>query len=345
MRSVAVTKRLFGYFVAGLTCVSASPLAAHHSTAVYDLNSDIRIDGVVTALRWANPHVYIQIRQVGEDGESREWNIEGQTPSGMSRAGWTRDSLTPGETVTVAANPPRNPDRGIALGHTVLKADGTVLQIPQAGTRGRNTEPATIAFASSIEGHWVTRWNPNVALRFLRPQSSLSLTEQGAAAIAGYDSSVNPGNDCVPEPIPYVMIWPNGKLIEVSEEAVFIFDELGPDRRVDLTASSHDGAEPSVGGHSIGRWEDETLVVDTAAFSPHRRGLAVGGLASGPNKHLVERFELSLDGTALFYEFQLEDPDYLAEPVTGTLELAYRPDLPFVNEPCDPESARIYLEN
>jgi hypothetical protein len=340
-----VTKRLHSFFVAGLIWLLSTPLAAHHSTAVYDLSSDIRIDGVVTALRWANPHVYIQVRQDGEDGESREWNIEGQTPSGMSRAGWTRDSLKPGETVTVAANPPRNPDRGIALGHTVLKSDGTVLQIPQANTRGRNTEPATVAVASSIGGHWVTRWNPTVALQFLRPQTSLSLTEQGAAAIAGYNNSLNPGNDCVPEPIPYVMIWPNGKFIEVTDEAIFIRDELGPERRVDLAASNHEGAEPSVGGHSIGRWEGDTLVVDTAGFAPHRRGLAVSGLASGPNKRLVERFELSADKSALLYEFHLEDPDYLAEPVTGTLELAYRPDIPFVNEPCDPESARIYLEN
>jgi len=321
------------------------PLAAHHSTAVYDLDADIRIDGVVTALRWSNPHVYLQVRELGDDEAAEVWSFEGQTPSAMSRAGWSRDSLAPGERVTVAANPSKQSGRRIGLGHTVLKSDGTVLQIPQAGSRGQfgGTPPGTAA--TSIAGHWMTRWNPEVALHFLRPQTGLALTEQGKAAISDYDNDENPGNDCVPEPIPYVMIWPNGKFIEIGDDAVVIRDELGPERRIDLAATGHEGAEPSVGGHSIGRWEGDVLVVDTAAFRPHRRCLSVSGLASGPNKRLVERFSLATDGTSLIYEFRLEDPDYLAEPLVGKLELAHRPDLPFVNEPCDLENARLYLDN
>ena len=110
-----------------------------------------------------------------------------------------------------------------------------------------------------------------------------------------YGSALNPGNDCVPEPVPYVMIWPNGKLIEVTDNEVMIHDELGPERRIDLRATDHTGARPSIAGHSIGRWENGVLVVDTARFAPHRRGLAPGGLPSGTRKHLVERFELSAD--------------------------------------------------
>lgn len=321
------------------------PVAAHHSTAIFDLSSDIRLEGVVTKLRWANPHVYIQIETLNNAGEGDAWNIEGQTPAGMTREGWTDQSLKPGDKVFIAANPGRDPVRKIALGHTVIKEDGTILEIPQLNSRRTQApiEQPTPAPAESLSGHWVTRWNPAVALGFLRARTSWSLTDKGIAAMDAYDSSMNPGNDCVPEPLPYVMIWPTGKEIEVGDELVVIRDELGPDRRIEIDATSHDAAVPTDSGHSIGRWVDGALLVDTAIFSDHRRGLSVGGLASGSRKQLTERFELNSDRTVLQYWFRLEDPEFLAEPVTGNLELAHRPDLPFVSEPCDMESARIYL--
>jgi hypothetical protein len=68
-------------------------------------------------------------------------------------------------------------------------------------------------------------------------------------------------------------------------------------------------------------------------------------LASGQQKHLIERFELSPDHTTMQYAYWLEDPEYLAEPTTGELELVYRPDRPFVSEPCDLESARRHLND
>jgi len=325
----------------------AGPLMAHHSAAIFDLSHDIRIEGEVVQLRWANPHVYIQVRQEGTSNNTIIWNIEGQTPSGMSREGWTSSSLLPGEDVIIAANPARDSNRRIALGHTVLKEDGSTLFIPQANSR-RDSSPSdaeTSHVADSLSGHWVTKWNRDVAMGFLRARSSWQLTERGINAMESYENSLNPGNDCVPEPVPYVMIWPNGKSIKIGDDEVVIRDELGPERRIDLKSKDHSGAESSASGHSTGRWENGALVVDTVNFAPHRRGLAVGGLASGPQKHLIERFELSADKSKLHYRFQLEDPEYLAEPVSGELELIYRPDLPFINEPCDLESARIYLED
>jgi hypothetical protein len=219
------------------------------------------------------------------------------------------------------------------------------LFIPHANRRLDNSqsEGATRYVPTTLEGHWITKWNPKTAIGFLRADTSWSLTEKGVAAMESYDSSQNPGNECVPEPVPNVMIWPNGKYIEIGDASVIIRNELGPDRRIDMLASDHSVGTDSESGHSIGWWENGVLVVDTAKFSPHRRGLAVGGLASGREKHLVERFALNRGEAILHYEFELNDPEYLAEPVTGDLDLEFRPDIPFVNEPCDLENAKIYL--
>lgn len=47
---------------AAILSITANPLPAHHSAAIFDLSRDIRIEGEVVRMRWANPHVYIQIR-------------------------------------------------------------------------------------------------------------------------------------------------------------------------------------------------------------------------------------------------------------------------------------------
>jgi hypothetical protein len=95
---------------------------------------------------------------------------------------------------------------------------------------------------------------------------------------------------------------------------------------------------PSLMGHSIGRWEGDTLVIDTVAFTPHDVGILF--LPSGPGKHLFERLTLTADRTALDYTFTIEDPAVLAAPVSYTARWNHRPDLEFTGELCDPEVAR-----
>jgi hypothetical protein len=97
--------------------------------------------------------------------------------------------------------------------------------------------------------------------------------------------------------------------------------------------------------HSIGRWEGETLVIDTASFTPHRSRNGYIGTSSGTQKHLVERIALQEGGTRLSYSFELRDPEFLAEAVTASVEWAYRPDLGFVREPCDLGNATEFIKN
>ena len=111
-----------------------------------------------------------------------------------------------------------------------------------------------------------------------------------------------------------------------------------------LEIDLNDGAAVTHQGHSIGWWESDVLVVDTTHFTDHRSGNA-RGVRSGSQKHLVERFELNPDRTNLTYRFELDDPEYLAAPVTGELQAAYRPDLDFVPVTCNPEAARRFTGN
>ena len=313
------------------------PAAAHHSAAIYDQQQDIRLEGVVGQFEWVAPHVYIRVETEDEGGENVLWLIEGRPPSAMSKLGWSRDSLAIGERVTVAANPGRNANRKIALGLTVMKEDGTLLNIGAAGT-------SSITFvADEISGNWETRTSPEVLLPYRQPEISWSLTDKGLAAVESYDErSMSPSNDCVPELPPRAMIFPAVKSIEIGEEVTVIGTDESS-RTVHMNLDSHEGAPYTNQGHSIGWWEDDVLVIDTAHFAEHRIGNAPG-LPSGRQRHLIERFELTADRSGLTYASRVEDPEYLVEPMIGTLDLIYRPDLPFVSGPCDPEIARRYLE-
>lgn len=87
-----------------LASAALYPVAAiaHHAFAAeFDRNLPIHITGSVTKLEWTNPHARLYIDAPGENGEIVNWNLEMGTPNILMREGWRRDSLKPGDVVTV----------------------------------------------------------------------------------------------------------------------------------------------------------------------------------------------------------------------------------------------------
>ncbi len=132
--------------------------------------------------------------------------------------------------------------------------------------------------------------------------------------------------------------------VVVTERHIAIEIEWMNVRRVIyLDGREHaDGGERTNQGHSVGRWEGETLVVDTRNFSDNGAGNAFE-IPSGALKHVVERFSLSADRKRIEYEYLLEDPDFLTEPVRGEGIWDDRRDLEALPNQCDPEIARRFL--
>jgi hypothetical protein len=321
-----------------------SVAVAHHSSAPYDVDTRITLRGIVTSYEWRNPHVYIDVETVDERGETAVWEIEAYNPGMMGRHGWSPESLAVGERVTVTAYGPKNPERAIGLGLSVIKADGTPLAMPDLFEDEFEAEPERTTPAAGLSGRWLNPWNAEVADQFGR-RTTWSLTEKGRAALASYNDSENPGRDCALETAPYIMVYPVTTTIEHRDDLTVIRYDGYVERTVHMSVDTHDGAELTLQGHSIGRWEGDALVVDTSRFLPHRGGNGFG-IPSGLRKHLVERFELADDRTMLRYTFRLEDPEYLAQQVSATIMLAHRPDLPAVPAvPCDLDTARRYLNH
>lgn len=109
----------------GVLVVSA-PLFAHHSNAVFDPRKRTTVTGIVTEWFWANPHCLLSIDVKDANGQVVHWVAETQAPPNMIPFGWSRQSLKPGEQVTIMVEPARS---GQPVGRLlrVVFADGRTL--------------------------------------------------------------------------------------------------------------------------------------------------------------------------------------------------------------------------
>jgi hypothetical protein len=127
-------KSVAAWTIAAALGAAALPATAHHSFAMFDQTKVMALDGTVRQFQWANPHAFIEL-DVTTRGRTKRWAIELNSPNNLTRQGWRRSSLKPGERVTVRIAPLRNGNPG-GLFLDLRKADGTVLDsgLPKDGS-------------------------------------------------------------------------------------------------------------------------------------------------------------------------------------------------------------------
>ena len=321
--------------------------AAHHSATIFDRQTVVAFQGTVTRFTWANPHVYIHVETPDDAGGVVEWEIETDATPILTRSGWTRDSFVPGEQVSVRVNPDRNTQRSHGLLIAISKSNGATLSARSYFLRDPN-DTESLARASDMSGIWelsVDHFEP-----YYEAWARVPLTEKGLAALASYNiRTENPSLQCIAPPTPTMLVGPYLNEIELREDVVLIRNErFNVERTIDLDGRGHpDESVRSNHGHSIGWWEGDVLVVETTNFAANRapffgRPARAEGVPSGLSKRVVERFELSEDGTYIDIDFTLEDPEYLAEPFEATVRWYYAPHFEYLGFDCDPENARRF---
>ena len=302
------------------TVLLCTPALAHHSMAMFDMSKVEVIEGKIAKLDWMNPHMYLTVETTGPDGKPALIEGEGVGITQANVDGLKREDLKPGTPVVVRVNPNRSGWGKQVRILDVTTQDGEIHPFYAANTRTRVLTPAT-----SIAGHWA----PNRAATGAA-FGAMAAFPLNADAKAVQAKALGNGL-CYVEPIPFGAVLDELRTIDIGKnEVVMKFDNTGDhyERIVHMTDRHPADVKPTRQGHSIGRWDGDTLVVDTIAFTPDRSGLGVS-VPSGPAKHTVERFTLSPDKVRLRYEITVEDPMYLTGPARLTQQWDHRPDLEF----------------
>jgi Family of unknown function (DUF6152) len=98
-----------------LTLGSTVAYAHHNISALYDRNNTITVTGTVTEFALINPHTRIEFEVTDANGNVEKWTAWSGPPSGMYRRGWRKDSLKPGDKITITGATARDGSKQMSI--------------------------------------------------------------------------------------------------------------------------------------------------------------------------------------------------------------------------------------
>jgi len=107
-------------FVAVAMLTASFPGWAHHSHANYVESEWIALEGTVQEVHWMNPHSWIYLEVMDEDGQPRAWALEGASVTTLRRDGWAQDSVEVGDKLSLRCHPLKDGSRGCLLGFITM---------------------------------------------------------------------------------------------------------------------------------------------------------------------------------------------------------------------------------
>lgn len=311
----------------------AAQTIAHHSAAPhFDSSKEVVInDAEVVEWRFVNPHSYIYFDVTESDGEISSWRCEMSSATILGRAGWTQQSLQPGQRIDVTGSPARREENLCAM-TSIAFADGVevgpIRDLRENGGIGLDEVIAneerpyrTESGYPNFNGAWITLsfgpgskgGEPAPPAQVAPNYGGYSLTETGLGLAEEYDVRYDdPALGC--HPINIIEGWNHDQhvnYIEQTEDTITLqYGYVDFVRTIHLDMDEHpEDLEPSIGGHSIGRWLGDVLLVDTIGFE---EGLLLhqGGVHHSPNMHVIELFYRDPETHELIRNYHLTDPDY-----------------------------------
>jgi hypothetical protein len=207
--------------------------------------------------------------------------------------------------------------------------NGALVPLSEAQAGASNAAP------SAAPTGVVPPFSPEAAARLFIGR--VPLTEAGQAAATTAAAMPNPAMRC--EPISILVDWsydsPVNRITQSEESIKLEYGKFDYTRTIHLDQSSHpENLEPSVAGHSIGRWENDVLIVHTVGV---RAGPLTRGLVHSEALELTERFSLDPQRQALKREFVAADPLFFREPYTGA-DVVHPSNVPYEPDACDDRS-------
>jgi hypothetical protein len=338
--------------------------AAHHGFGNFDRSREVSLEGTVASIDFVNPHAYVYFDVRGADGTTTAHRCEMRAATVLRRSGWSAEMFKPGEPIKITGAPDRFDAKSCYV-HTVVFADGTTAdryaQLSKPAASAAPAAPRAARLPSgepNITGDWapeqVVMTDPRGRSGALVPVTQVeefepgtgpapgaggpgrprvTFTPAGQAAADAFRSGTadNPRMRC--ETTSILFDWtfdgPVNRITQSGDTITLQYGQLGFTRTIHMNVAEHPAnIEPSRAGHSIGRWENDVLVVDTVGFAP---GVLNAPIMNSEQLHVVERFRLDPEAMTITREYTATDPvnftdQYTGSDTIGVADLPYAPD-------------------
>ncbi len=308
---------------------------AHHSMTEFDSSVVEELEGNIVDVSWRNPHIGLTLRTEDSEGRATLWELEAQDINSLNRRGLSSSPISVGDFVRVAGTLSTARVNRMSVSN-VLLPNGTEISIrgnpaPRWSTEERigfDQTTAEEALAAAGEGQGLFRvWMSAQPGGF---PAELPLTAAARATRDDWNPAEDPTMQCIASGMPAAMRLSPPHPIDLAEQGdniIFRAELFDIVRTIHMRYEAGAAVQPATAlGHSVGHWDDSTLVVRTTRVNwPYFDHL--GSIPQSDAVEMTERFTVSDDGNQLTYELDIIDSATFTRPVSGRWVLAWRPDL------------------
>jgi Family of unknown function (DUF6152) len=338
---------------------AALPLSAHHELrAEFDEQKPVSLRGIVTRFDWNNPHAFLYVDVKDPSGEAVHWAVEWASPLDLRKAGWTRDALKVGDSVTVEGWLARDGSK-LASGRTIVLASGKKLveapdteAVKQGPTKPTPRWPdghPRLGVVPGEKGYWASpsassltdttagniRMDKDGLLANLDDAGKIAPFQPWAKGLYEYRQRTllkdDPMLSCLPPGGPRMFQVAHGvQFLEQPERRRIFVMSGGGNRNWRLmyldgrALPNSEDVTPTYFGYSSGHWDGDTLVVESDAFV-ERFWFSNGGLPHTEALRLTEKFSRP-DFNTLRYEVLVNDPGTYTRPWSSVWTLRWVAD-------------------
>ena len=348
LRGLVAAAMMIGLFV-------SFNVGAHHGAntnpELYLAENLVELDGQVSRVLWRNPHPRLKMTAVDENGESVEWELElaGSLQS-YARDGIDKDYFKVGDPVKAAGVISRRNARSIGVVHLLLPngeemvsrgnptlrwSDVQFAASTAGRTRGDAVDPEVVAAAEEAANGIFRVWGRRTGPRPPAAQYADSLSAVGRETLANYDAPRdNPDYECQTG-MPHNMFDPLSMEITDGGDRVHIETLEYNIKRIIYLSDDRPQPTPANVGYSVGRWEGDTLIVETdhvnwKFFDPF-------GTPQSDQITFVETFRVADDDSRLNYSIVATDPVMFDEPIRLERAWLWQPGTEMFEFDCVPE--------
>ena len=316
------------------------PSMAHHGPGPYDRSLGVVLeDAKVTAWRYVHPHASALVEFEIEPGVMEAWTVESESPNLLRRIGVLPDFLNEGDVITIHGYSHRTEPQTIKLGSVIFGNGNKVIVRRGTGNNSNTPQDLVVIRGSQPEGEsrgtggiagiWAEGDGPGWE-NFDQP------TGAGVMWLQDFDVRDDPVRRCMTPGFPRIVDQPLGlEIIEQEHQYIFLYETFHAVRRIYMDEREPtDRIIPTRMGYSKGRWEGNTLIVETDRLEPLLLTWDGHPLAGGEETHVTERYRRV--GEQLELELTVNDTVYWNKPLTRTVHYNPAPNLEILDYGCDP---------